>query len=78
MRDNYGGATEKQRCHRRAEQETESCEKYQQSHGRLGNQVSACPAGWLSILELAHPGWVLLLELALQVLQQVTVTVIQH
>ena len=32
----------------------------------------------LGVLELAHPGRVLLLELALQVVQQVTVAVIQH
>ena len=29
--------------------------------------------GWLGVLELAHPGRVLMLELALQIIQQVTV-----
>ena len=35
----------------------------------------ACLAGGLGILELVHPGGVLLLELALQIFQQVTVAV---
>ena len=43
-----------------------------------GKQVAVCPAGWLRVLELAYPGGVLLLELVLQVIQQVTVMVIQR
>ena len=34
------------------------------SHGK---QVAACPARWLGVLELAYPGGVVVLELALQV-----------
>jgi hypothetical protein len=75
VRDNYGGAAEDHRCCGGAQQKTESGEKHQYADG---GQLAACPAGWLEIRELADPGRVILLELALQVLQQVTVTVIQH
>jgi hypothetical protein len=77
-RNNYGGAAENHRCHGDVQQETEGGEKHEQADGSHGKQVAACPAGWLGVLELAYPGGVLVLELALKVLQQVTVKVIQH
>jgi hypothetical protein len=76
--DDYGGATDNHRYHGGSQHETQSSEKNQQASNRLRNQVAAWSAAWPSVLELAQPGWVLLLELALQVLQPVTVTVIQH
>ena len=77
-RNNYGGAAEDHRCHGDFQQETEGGEKHEQADGSHGKQVAVCPAGWLRVLELAYPGGVLLLELVLQVIQQVTVMVIQR
>ena len=56
------------RCHSGAQQETKDGEKHQQADGGLWKQVAACPAGWFEVLELAHPGGILVFELVLQVL----------
>jgi hypothetical protein len=63
--ENYDRAAEDHRSHGDIQQETEGGEKHQQPHGRPQSQVLACLAWWLGVLELAHPGGVMLLELAL-------------
>jgi hypothetical protein len=78
VRKNYDGAAEDHRPDGDAQQETEGRQKHQQTHRRSQPEVVACPAGRFGIVELPHPGGVLVLELALKIIQQVTVAVIQH
>jgi len=78
VRENNDGASEDHRTDGDAQQQTEGGQNRQQAHGRPQLQVVACLAWCLGVLELAHPGGVLLLELALKIIQQVTVAVIQH
>ena len=73
MHENYGVDAEDHRGHGRTQQETEDGKEHLKADGGLGKQVAACPAARLEVLELAHPGGVFPLKLALQVPQRVTV-----